>query len=51
MSTVIQSFDNLYSDRILRYCIGFEAHILHIDTQTEAGEKVRPLYRTADSLA
>ena len=40
MSMVIQSFDNLHDNRILRYCADFESHSLHMDTQTEAGEKV-----------
>jgi hypothetical protein len=40
MSMVIQSFDNLHDNRVLRYCADFEAHTLHMDTQTEAGEKV-----------
>ena len=39
MSMVIQSFDNLHDNRVLRYCADFEAHTLHMDTQTEAGEK------------
>ena len=40
MNMVIQSFDNLHDNRVLRYCADFEAHSLHMDTQTEAGEKV-----------
>ena len=40
MSMVIQSFDNLHDNRVLRYCADFEAHTLHMDTRTEAGEKV-----------
>ena len=36
MSMVIQSFDNLHDNRVLRYCADFEAHTL----QTEIGEKV-----------
>ena len=40
MSMVIQSFDNLHDNRVLRYCADFEAHTLHMDTQTEAGEIV-----------
>ena len=40
MSMVIQSFDNLHDNRILRYCADFEAHALHMDTQTEGGETV-----------
>ena len=40
MSMVIQSFDNLHDNRVLRYCADFEAHSLHMDTQTEAGENV-----------
>lgn len=40
MSMVIQSFDNLHDNRILRCCADFEAHTLHLDTRTEAGEVV-----------
>ena len=40
MSMVIQSFEKLHDNRVLRYCADFEAHTLHMDTQTEAGEKV-----------
>ena len=40
MSMVIQSFDHLHDNRVLCYCADFEAHTLHMDTQTEAGEKV-----------
>ena len=40
MSMVIQSFDNLHDNRVLRYCVDFEAHTLHMDTQTEDVEKV-----------
>ena len=40
MSMVIQSFDNLHDNRVLRCCADFEAHTLHMDTRTEAGEKV-----------
>ena len=40
MSMVIQSFDKLHDNRILCYCADFEAHSLHMDTQTETGEKV-----------
>ena len=40
MSTLICSFDGLHDNRVLRYCADFEAHTLHMDTQTEAGEKV-----------
>ena len=40
MNMVIQSFDNLHDNRVLRYCADFEAHSLHMDTQTGAGEKV-----------
>ena len=40
MSTLICSFDGLHDNRVLRYYADFEAHILHMDTQTEAGEKV-----------
>ena len=40
MSTLICSFDGLHDNRVLRYCADFEAHTLHMDTRTEAGEKV-----------
>ena len=40
MSTLICSFDGLHDNRVLRYCADFEAHTLHMDTQTESGEKV-----------
>ena len=40
MSMVIQSFDNLHDNRVLRCCADFEAHTLHLDTRTEAGEVV-----------
>ena len=40
MSTLICSFDGLHDNRVLRYYADFEAHILHMDTQTEAGENV-----------
>lgn len=40
MNMVIQSFDNLHDNRVLRYCADFEAHSLHMDTQTGAGEEV-----------
>ena len=40
MSTLICSFDGLHDNRVLCYCADFEAHTLHMDTQTEAGEKV-----------
>lgn len=40
MSTLICSFDDLHDNRVLRYCADFEANTLHMDTQTEAGEKV-----------
>ena len=40
MSTLIRSFDGLHDNRVLRYCADFEAHTLHMDTQTEAGENV-----------
>ena len=40
MSMVIQSFNDLHDHRVLRYCADFEAHSLHMDTQTESGEKV-----------
>lgn len=39
MSALICSFDGLHDNRVLRYYADFEAHILHMDTQTEAGEK------------
>ena len=40
MSMVIQSFDHLHDNRGLCYCADFEAHTLHMDTRTEAGETV-----------
>ena len=40
MSMGIQSFDNLHDNRVLRYWTDFEAHTLHMDTRTEAGENV-----------
>ena len=40
MSTLICSFDGLHDNRVLRYCADFEAHTLHMETQTETGEKV-----------
>ena len=40
VSTLICSFDGLHDNRVLRYYADFEAHTLHMDTQTEAGEKV-----------
>ena len=40
MSTLICSFDGLHDNRVLRYCADFESHSLHMDTKTEAGEKV-----------
>ena len=40
MSTLICSFDGLHDNRVLRYCADFEAHTLHMDTQTESGEKI-----------
>ena len=40
MNMVLQSFDNMHDNRILRYCADFDAHTLHMDTQTEAGEKI-----------
>ena len=40
MSTLICSFDDLHDNRVLRYCADFESHSLHMDTKTEAGEKV-----------
>ena len=33
MSMGIQSFDNLYDNRVLRYCTDFEAHTLRMDTK------------------
>ena len=40
MNTVIQSFDNLHDNRILRYCADFECHTLHIVTLSETGESI-----------
>jgi len=40
VNTLIDSFDNLHDNRVLRYWADFEAHTLHMDTQTEAGERV-----------
>lgn len=40
MSTLICSFDGLHDNRVLRCCADFEAHTLHMNTQTEAGETV-----------
>ena len=40
MSTLICSFDGLHDNRVLCYCADFEAHTLHMDTQTESGEKI-----------
>ena len=40
MSTLICSFDGLHDNKVLRYHADYEAHTLHMDTQTEAGEKV-----------
>ena len=40
MSDLIRSFDCLHDNRVLRYCADFEAHTLHMDTQTEAGKTV-----------
>ncbi|MEI3363206.1 MAG: hypothetical protein V8R75_12060 [Oscillospiraceae bacterium] len=37
MNTVIQSFDNLHDNRILRYCADFECHTLHTVTLSETG--------------
>ena len=48
MSTLIGSFDGLHDNRVLRYCADFESHSLHMDTQTEAGEKVSCLLYTSD---
>ena len=44
MSMMIQSFDNLHDNRVLRCCADFEGHTLRIDTQTEAEEKVSVLF-------
>ena len=41
MSTLICSFDGLHDNRVLRYCADFKSHSLHMDTQTEAGEKTQ----------
>ena len=38
MNTLIYSFDGLHDNRVLRCCTDFEAHTLHMDTRTEAGE-------------
>ena len=40
MNTLIHSFDCLHDNRVLRCCADFETHTLHLDTQTEAGEKI-----------
>lgn len=40
VNALIGSFDCLHDNRVLRYCADFEAHTLHMDTQTEAGELV-----------
>jgi len=40
VNTLIYSFGCLHDNRVLRYCADFEDHTLHMDTQTEAGEKV-----------
>ena len=40
MNTVIQSFDNLHDNRILRYCADFECRTLHIVTLSETGESI-----------
>ena len=40
MNTVIQSFDNLHDNRILRYCADFECHTLHTVTLSETGESI-----------
>ena len=40
MSTLICSFAGLHDNRVLRYFADFEAHTLHMDTQSETGEKV-----------
>lgn len=40
VSTLICSFDGLHDNNVLRCCADFGAHTLHMDTQTEAGEKI-----------
>lgn len=50
MNIRIQSFDNLHDNRVLRYCADFEANTLNMDTQTEAGDRIRSLFRSADPL-
>lgn len=40
MSDLIRSFDCLHDNRVLRCCADFEAHTLHMDTQTEVGKTV-----------
>ena len=50
MSTLIGSFDGLHDNRVLCYCADFEAHTLHMDTQTEAGGSICSLYRPAGPL-
>lgn len=40
MNTLICSFDCLHDNKVLHYCVDFETHTLHLDTQTEAGETV-----------
>ena len=40
MNTLICSFDGLHDNRVLRCYADFEAHTLHMETQTEAGETV-----------
>ena len=40
MSTLICSFDGLHDNRVLRYCADFEAHTLHMDTQTETQDNI-----------
>ena len=40
MSMVIQSFEHLHDNKVLRYCADFETHTLRMDTQTETGGMV-----------
>lgn len=40
MNKTIKHFDNLHDNIVLRYCADFEVHTLHMDTQTESGEKI-----------
>ena len=50
MSTLICSFDDLHDNRVLRYCADFEAHTLHMDTQTEYGLKPRIDWSVVESF-